>query len=67
MVFLGNNRGTILFVVSIVDEHVVLFRVDDCFDELSGVIAFALQDLANDVHDFGAKGWASHEDALDNG
>ena len=31
------------------------------------MVAFALQDLANDVHNFGAKRGASHEDALDNG
>ena len=64
---MGHNRGTIFLVVGIVHEHVILFRVDYGFDKLSGVVAFTLQDLANDVHDFRAKGWASHEDTLDDG
>lgn len=63
----GHDRGAVLFVVSVVDEHVVLLGVDDGFDELTSVIALPLQDLADDVHDFGAKAWAPHEDALDDG
>ena len=67
LLVLRHNRGAVLFVVSVVDEHVVLFGIDDRLDELTGMVAFALKDLADNVHDLWAQGWASHEDSLDDG
>ena len=67
LVFLGHNRCAILFVVCVVDEHIVLFRVNDGFDELTAMVAFALQNHDNDVHDFRAERRASHKNTLDDG
>jgi len=66
LVLRGHDRSAILLVIGIVDKHVVLLRVNDGLNKLSGVVAFALQDLADNVHDLGAKGWHAKEDALNN-
>lgn len=64
VVLLGHNRGAVLFVISIVDEHVVLLRVDHSFDQFACVITLTLKDCANNIHNLGTQGRASHEDAL---
>ena len=66
LVFLRNDRGAVLFVLLVVDEHVVLFGVDDGLNEITSVVAFSLKNEADDVHDFWTEGRASHENALDN-
>ena len=48
----------------IVDEHVVLFGVDDGLDELTCVVSFSLEDLTDDVHDLGTERGYAHEDAF---
>ena len=50
----GHNRGTVFLIVGIVDEHVVLFRVDDSLDMLTAIVSFALKDLNDNIHDFRA-------------
>lgn len=66
LVFLRNDRGAVLFVLLVVDEHVVLFGVNDGLNEITSVVAFSLKNEADDVHDFWTEGRASHENALDN-
>jgi hypothetical protein len=65
VVFCRDDRSAVFFVVSVVDEHVVLLRVDDSFDQFTGVVTLSLEDLADNVHDLGAEAGASHEDTLD--
>lgn len=54
LVFGGHDGGAVLLVVGIVDEHVVLLRVNDGLHEFSRVVTLTLQDLADNVHDLGA-------------
>ena len=64
---LRNDRGAVFLVVSIVDEHVVLLRINDGLDKFTAMVAFTLKDLDNDVHDLWSQSWASHENALNDG
>ena len=44
----------VFFVVGIVDEHIILFRIYDSLDKLTSVITFTLKNLQDAVHDLGA-------------
>jgi hypothetical protein len=61
-----HNARAILFVVQVVGEQVILFAVDDCFNNFSCVIAFIRKNLNNNIHDCGSKGWEAHENPVDN-
>lgn len=42
VIFLRNNRGAVLLVFLVVNEHVVLFRIDDSLNEITSVVTFSL-------------------------
>lgn len=44
-----------------------MLRVNDSFDKLTTIVAFALKNHDNNVHNFRAECGASHENALNDG
>ena len=62
---LRHDRSAIIFVICVVDEQVVLLRVDDSFDKFTGVVTLSLKNLDDYVHDLWANTRASHENTLD--
>ena len=60
-VILRHNTRPVLFVVEVVDEHVVDFRLNHCLDQFARVVSFSLQECGNDVHNFGTQSGAPHK------
>jgi hypothetical protein len=64
-ILLRDDRSTIIFVICVVDEQVVLLRVNDSFDKFTGVVTLSLKNLDDNVHDLWTNTRASHENTLD--
>ena len=66
LVFFRNNRSSVLLVVLVINEHIVLLRVNYGLNQLTGMITLTLKALADDIHDLRSERWAAHEDSLHN-
>ena len=65
VVSVWDDRSAILLIISIVHKDVVLFCINDCFDQVSGVVSFSLENGLDDIHDLWSKTWESEEDFVD--
>jgi hypothetical protein len=48
---LHQDSGPVVLVVQVVSEQIVLLRVDDGLDDLSGLVTLRMQDTRDNVHD----------------
>ena len=49
-------------MLGVIGEQIVLFRIDDRFDHLSGVVSFFRNAFNNNIHDFWDQSWETLED-----
>lgn len=65
LVFVWNDISSRFLIVSVVGEEVVQFRVNDSFNDTSGMIPFFLQNCNNDFHNHWNHGWEPVEYFVD--
>jgi len=54
----------VLLELMVVSEVIVEFRVDNCFDERSGMVSQLLKNLNNNIHDHWSNWWEPHEHSV---
>lgn len=64
IVSLWNDALSVSLVFKVVREQVVLFGVDHCLDDLSAVVSFLADDVADVLHHLGTGRWEAHEDTV---
>jgi hypothetical protein len=63
-VFTWNNGLPVLFVVKVICEQIILLSIDDCFNNLSGVVSFFSNHITNNFHYDSSRSRESHENAI---